>query len=455
MIYNNPIKVVTLGGADGQSATLEALVRLKKGGNDIVITSTSPVSDSGGSAWFDLSGLNIPPSDLMRCAIALSDLSPESRYILNKRITLDMLSGKDEYTYHELLGLAISRYLHNEPSQVVIEDMAKWVIPGKFQRIVMKNYEESRTSRALSLFSKTEGIPLRNILFNLLSHYLPKERIEIDIMESAERHYRGIPSKNWINAFKWINSNIAIHGEVYPVSNGTMSIEALMSNGIVIQEESLIDTNNTKGRVEYLSLVGLSGATHHAVTISDGILMIHEYKPEGLTVVRKRQVDSDANNYVKFKVPLFNPTYYRVREEIENADYIIIGPGDLFTSIVPLSYTIEMRDLLKDKKIIFVCNTYTKEGETGGMTASDFVSEIELYFGKNPDYVILSDPAGLPERSNGWKGSPVNYDRERFAKIGYDLSKVYVANLAVPENPLRHDPSKLAKVLDEIIMKNN
>ncbi len=58
----------------------------------------------------------------------------------------------------------------------------------------------------------------------------------------------------------------------------------------------------------------------------------------------------------------------RAKEAIENSDYVIIGPGDLYTSLVPNLLCAGMGDVLRTTraKILYVCNIMTKHGETDG-----------------------------------------------------------------------------------------
>jgi uncharacterized cofD-like protein len=69
------------------------------------------------------------------------------------------------------------------------------------------------------------------------------------------------------------------------------------------------------------------------------------------------------------------------REAIINADYIIIGPGDLYTSIVPNLLSKGMQEALamSTGKIIYICNAMTKRGETTNMEVIDFIDTIERY----------------------------------------------------------------------------
>ena len=69
----------------------------------------------------------------------------------------------------------------------------------------------------------------------------------------------------------------------------------------------------------------------------------------------------------------------RAREAIMNADYIIIGPGDLYTSVIPNLLSKGMREALDatPAKLIYVCNAMTKRGETTNMEVKDFIEAIE------------------------------------------------------------------------------
>jgi uncharacterized cofD-like protein len=73
----------------------------------------------------------------------------------------------------------------------------------------------------------------------------------------------------------------------------------------------------------------------------------------------------------------------RARTTILEADYIIIGPGDLYTSIVPNLLSKGMQEALgaSHAHIIYVCNAMTKRGETTNMEVIDFIDTIERYTG--------------------------------------------------------------------------
>src|SRR5207249_2043431 len=78
---------------------------------------------------------------------------------------------------------------------------------------------------------------------------------------------------------------------------------------------------------------------------------------------------------------------------IRRADVIVIGPGDLYTSVLPnlLVRGIAAAISSSEAHRVYVCNLMTKHGETDGFQASDFVREILRYLGHGLDRVILHD----------------------------------------------------------------
>ena len=84
----------------------------------------------------------------------------------------------------------------------------------------------------------------------------------------------------------------------------------------------------------------------------------------------------------------------RAKIALLEADTIIIGPGDLYTSIVPNLLCLGMREALSESraKIIYVCNAMTKRGETTNMEVIDFIDTIERYIDPGKlDVVIVNN----------------------------------------------------------------
>lgn len=89
--------------------------------------------------------------------------------------------------------------------------------------------------------------------------------------------------------------------------------------------------------------------------------------------------------------PVANPMAIKA---IQQADLIVIAPGDLYTSLGPLLVINGIGDALRQTKSlkVYVSNLVTKEGQTSGFTVSDHVSEIERFAGGDfLDYVLYND----------------------------------------------------------------
>src|SRR5207249_4763302 len=80
------------------------------------------------------------------------------------------------------------------------------------------------------------------------------------------------------------------------------------------------------------------------------------------------------------------------RKALERADKILIGPGDLYTSVIPCLLAEGVPEAIRacDGEVIYVCNVMTKHGETYGFKASDFVREIHRYLGRRVDAVVVN-----------------------------------------------------------------
>lgn len=138
----------------------------------------------------------------------------------------------------------------------------------------------------------------------------------------------------------------------------------------------------------------------------------------------------------------------RAREAIENSDYIIIGPGDLYTSIVPnlLMKGMEEAFARSRAKVIYICNIMTKHGETTNFSVADFVEVIERYIGENViDFVLVNNGAiseELREKYQSQEGKiPVSIrDYSHFTDKPYTIVE---RDLTSDVDFIRHDSMKL------------
>ncbi len=135
---------------------------------------------------------------------------------------------------------------------------------------------------------------------------------------------------------------------------------------------------------------------------------------------------------------------------IRRADTIIIGPGDLYTSLLPNLLVCDIARAVResDAEKVYVCNLMTKHGETDGYKASDFVNAIHHYLGGRVDRVIVNDgplPPELLETYAQEKSEPVKVDRAQLTRL---VPNVLIERLNLENDKLaRHDPELLMQAI--------
>ena len=144
------------------------------------------------------------------------------------------------------------------------------------------------------------------------------------------------------------------------------------------------------------------------------------------------------------------PTAYpeAVRSILE-ADLVVIGPGSLYTSVMPNLLVEDIARALKASSAVkvYVCNVATQEGETDNLDASDHVLALTNHTGSNIiDYVLVNNNLGVPLPHHA-KVSAVSAHGNLNAQRG---QRIVLADVIDPANPLRHDPKKLTQALMRI-----
>ena len=145
--------------------------------------------------------------------------------------------------------------------------------------------------------------------------------------------------------------------------------------------------------------------------------------------------------------------YPPVIEAIFNADFIILGPGDLFTSVVPNLIVPGVNKALQtaDAKIIYVVNVMTKYGETQNFKCSDFVRNLESFTGRAVDVVIYNHTRpdrGLSDLYALQKSEFVEIDPQDPL---WDQRRLYSQDLLETSSKIiRHDSKKIAALLNSI-----
>ncbi|MDE5097158.1 MAG: YvcK family protein [Trichodesmium sp. St16_bin4-tuft] len=151
--------------------------------------------------------------------------------------------------------------------------------------------------------------------------------------------------------------------------------------------------------------------------------------------------------------PEHPPALPKVLQAIEEADYIIIGPGSLYTSVIPNLLVPEIAEAIACRNIpsIYVCNIMTQPGETTGYSVADHICAIDVACGQRLFDTVLvqgKSPSAQALIKYAQENShPVFLDREAVNNLG---RKILLTNVMYEDEQngfVRHDSTMLAQVL--------
>jgi uncharacterized cofD-like protein len=140
---------------------------------------------------------------------------------------------------------------------------------------------------------------------------------------------------------------------------------------------------------------------------ADQVDLVAEYD-DGIVVVGEHDIDEPSDERAGHTIKNFyakpaGQISAEVREAILSADIILLGPGDLYSSLLANCVIGGMSEAIQQSsgKFVFATNLMTRPGQTPGMKASDHVYEVNKYVGEMPDVVIVNTgviPQPLLER---------------------------------------------------------
>ena len=209
-------------------------------------------------------------------------------------------------------------------------------------------------------------------------------------------------------AVRRMSQVLAITGRVLPVTTADVQLEAEFENGAtVVGESKICDVKKQQDcRIHHVELIPA--------------------KPKALPAAL---------------------------EAIREADLLLLGPGSLYTSVIP-NLLVEgvVEAICRSEALkIYVCNIMTQEGETEGYTAADHVDALLSHGAPGLVDLCLANSApvrpGLVEKYREEDAAPILVDRERIRAMGLELEEYPVASEG--GDYARHDPDRLAAaVLD-------
>lgn len=135
-------------------------------------------------------------------------------------------------------------------------------------------------------------------------------------------------------------------------------------------------------------------------------------------------------------------------KRIGRADMVVVGPGDIYSSLMQVLLVDGTSEAIKATKAkkVYICNLMTKNGESNGFKVDDFVWEIENCLKCKLDYVIFNTNIPNRERIEEYrKTHPQFLEMVKFDNLPKD--KKYIGLDLLGPNGIVHDTEKIAKVL--------
>jgi len=197
----------------------------------------------------------------------------------------------------------------------------------------------------------------------------------------------------------------------------------------------------------------------------DKVRLVAEYD-DGSKVVGEHLIDEpeDDKKIVKFYFDNKAQAYQGAVDTIMSSDYIIIGPGDLYTTTLPNIIVEGISQALQETKakLIFISNLMSKKGQTRGLTLESMLSLVEGYIGRKFDYVLVNN-GRIPEKAyQRYIKQGEHIFKDDIKKNGREVIRAdLVANSVIKKDKgdtldrslVRHDPDKVANELYKIFRK--
>ncbi len=178
----------------------------------------------------------------------------------------------------------------------------------------------------------------------------------------------------------------------------------------------------------------------------------------GQKIVGETNIDIPKHDgHIKIKSVSLKPAVKinpNAKKAIMQADIVIIGPGDLYTSIIPNLLVDGMKEALRKTKAkkIYISNVMTKFGETNDFKATDFIKIVSDYLGKDVlDYAVVNNKKPSLKKL-------ASYVKERSDFVVPDLDKEKTCKISIVKTDLlrsgkfvRHDSEKLCNLIKMLI----
>lgn len=260
---------------------------------------------------------------------------------------------------------------------------------GDIRRAVLELIDLPKATKELLSFRFKEGCLDNHVLANIM----------LSALFLSEKSYK--------NFFEKINDLLDRRHRILPATITNSHLHAILENNEEIKGETNIDIPK-----------------HNSDLRIKKIFLVPEAKPCPITL-----------------------------QNIKEADAIIIGPGDLYSSLLQTLLINGMSEAImkSSAKKIFICNLMTKKGESNNFSVKDFADEIERYLGGELDYCIFNNSIPTAERVANYQIQ--HPELLEMVKVPEDLDKKKFvgANIVIDQGEIYHEPKELNKVILKLI----
>lgn len=218
----------------------------------------------------------------------------------------------------------------------------------------------------------------------------------------------GISDNNFVQAVTHMSEVLAVTGRVLPVTEEDVNLVAILKDGTVIRGESRIGSH-------------------------------HQFHPGPID-----KICFDRESVQPLK---------EVLDAIAKADIIVLGPGSLYTSIIPNLIVDQVPQAISKARAVrvYVCNVMTQPGETENYTAGDHIEAIHKHAGCTCiDYCLANNgeiPPAMLKKYQDDGAAPVEVDTARIRRQGVKVIEKDLVGIF--QDYVRHDPDKLANAILE------
>lgn len=235
----------------------------------------------------------------------------------------------------------------------------------------------------------------------------------------------------------------------YRFANGSSGLDGHSFGNLFISALSEITGSFEEAVAESGRVLSVSGrvlpSTLHNVQLVADVMLPHLVSE--VRVAGESQIP-ETNGKVRrvWLEPISPPGFPQAIQALLAADVIVIGPGSLYTSILPNLLVPDIADAIRSSRALklYVCNVATQNGETEGYTCFDHIKAIEDHAGSDLFDVVLANnnyEAFLPDGINWVKFDP---DLEIYYAV-------YSKDLVDSMSPWRHDSGALARVVVDLL----